>query len=153
MWATLGRPARGPRACTAIKHGVRYKVIVRRVQTAERHVRAVDEESAAQKVQAERDRPYGFLGSWETIDTDMDIVAAESPLSNPPSQLVDETGAVLMSVKEAAAHLGIRTAMLYQLINDGKIAHVLIGSRRYVSRDQLTAFIEAHSHTGYQRSR
>ena len=41
----------------------RYKIIVRRVQTAERHVRAADEEAAAQKIQAELDRPYGFLGA------------------------------------------------------------------------------------------
>lgn len=32
-----------------------------------------------------------------------------------------------MSVKEAAAHLGIRTGTLYQLINDGEIVYVLIG--------------------------
>lgn len=72
----MGNPLAGwlvdPRACTAIKDGVRYKVIIRRVQTAERHDRAADEETAAQKVQAELDRPYGFLGSWQTIDTDMD---------------------------------------------------------------------------------
>jgi hypothetical protein len=39
--------------------------------------------------------------------------------------------------------------VLYELINRGEIAHVMIGSRRYVSRDQISAFIEANTHTGY----
>jgi excisionase family DNA binding protein len=56
-------------------------------------------------------------------------------------------------VKAAATHLGVPTSTMYQLINSGEIAHVLIGSRRYVSYDQLTAFIDAHSHTGYTPSR
>jgi hypothetical protein len=42
---------------------------------------------------------------------------------------------------------------MYRLINGGEISRVLIGSRRYVSRDQLTSFIEAHSHAGYTASR
>jgi hypothetical protein len=76
---------------------VRYKIIVRRVQTAERHVRAADEEAAAQKIQAELDRPYGFLGAWQTIDTDLDIAESENPLSGLPPQLTDQNGALLLS--------------------------------------------------------
>jgi len=72
---------------------MRYRIIVRRVQIAERHVRASDEEAAAQKIQAELDRPYGFLGAWQTIDTDLDIVEADNPLSGPPPQLTDRNGA------------------------------------------------------------
>jgi len=56
-------------------------------------------------------------------------------------------------VKAAAAQLGIPTGTMYQLINNGEIAHVLIGSKRYVSRTQLTAFIDAHSQTEYAPSR
>ncbi|WP_145981278.1 helix-turn-helix domain-containing protein [Pseudonocardia sp. HH130629-09] len=37
----------------------------------------------------------------------------------------------------------------YELINRGEIAHVMIGSRRYVSREQLNDFISANTHTGY----
>lgn len=43
---------------------VRYKVVVTRVQVAERFVRATSEEDAAAKVQEEFDRPYGYFGSW-----------------------------------------------------------------------------------------
>jgi hypothetical protein len=39
-----------------------------------------------------------------------------------------------------------------QLVNGGEISHVLIGSYHYVSRDQVTSFIEAHSHAGYTAS-
>lgn len=95
------------------------------------------------------DRPYGFLGTWQTVDTAMDIVEAERPLDGPPPQLVGRSGSLLLSVKAAAAQLGVPPGEMYQLVNSGEIAHVLIGTRRYVSRDQLTAFVDAHSHTGY----
>lgn len=38
---------------------------------------------------------------------------------------------------------------LYELINRGEIARVMIGSRSYVSREQLNEFISANTHTGY----
>jgi hypothetical protein len=41
---------------------MRYKVVVTRVQVAERFVRATSEEDAAEKVQAEFDRQYGYFG-------------------------------------------------------------------------------------------
>jgi hypothetical protein len=43
--------------------------------------------------------------------------------------------------------------VLYELINRGEIAHVLLRSRRYISRDQINAFIEANTHTGYEPRR
>jgi excisionase family DNA binding protein len=43
--------------------------------------------------------------------------------------------------------------MLYELINRGEIAYVTVRSRRYISRDQINAFIEANTHTGYQPRR
>jgi hypothetical protein len=38
--------------------------------------------------------------------------------------------------------------MMYELIYCGEIAHVKIGSRRYISRGQMSAFIEANTHIG-----
>lgn len=64
---------------------MRYKIVVSRVQTAERHVRAVSEEDAIRKVQEEMERPYGFLGGWTTAGTEHrrlhrpDCPAAGSP--------------------------------------------------------------------------
>ena len=52
---------------------MRYRVVVSRVQVTERHVRAVSEDEAIKQIQAELDRPYGFLGSWRTTNTDIDI--------------------------------------------------------------------------------
>jgi excisionase family DNA binding protein len=83
----------------------------------------------------------------------MDIVEAESPIAGPPAQLTYRDGSLLLSVKAAATHLGVPTGTIYQLINSGEIDHVLIGHRRYITRNQLTAFIDAHSHTGYTPSR
>jgi excisionase family DNA binding protein len=132
---------------------MRYKVVVSRVQTAERHVRAISEEEAIRKVQEELERPYGFLGGWHTIGTDMDIVSIESVLDDRVPAQVSRDGSLLLSVKAASSHLGLTTSVLYELINRGEIAHVMIGSRRYVSRDQINAFIEANTHTGYQPRR
>jgi hypothetical protein len=86
---------------------MRYKTIVSRVQTTERHVRAVTEEDATRKVQDEIDRPYGFLGSWTTVGTDMDVVAIESPLDAVAPTQINHDGSLLLSVKAAAKHLGV----------------------------------------------
>ena len=43
---------------------MRYKIVVSRVQVAERHVRATTEDDTIRKVQQELERPYGFLGGW-----------------------------------------------------------------------------------------
>ena len=132
---------------------MRYKIVVSRVQTAERHVRAVSEEEAIRKVQEELERPYGFLGGWTTVGTDVDIVTAESVLGEGVPAQLGPNGSFLLSVKAASRHLGLSTFVLYELINRGEIAHVMIGSRRYISRDQISAFIEANTHTGYHLRR
>jgi excisionase family DNA binding protein len=132
---------------------MRYKIVVSRVQTAERHVRAISEEEAIRKVQEELNRPYGFLGGWTTIGTDMDIVSIDSVLDDHVPAQVSSEGSLLLSVKAASRHLGVSTSVLYELINRGEIAHVMIRSRRYISRDQINAFIEANTHTGYEPRR
>jgi excisionase family DNA binding protein len=132
---------------------MRYKIVVSRVQTAERHVRAIGEEEAIRKVQEELERPYGFLGGWTTIGTDMDVVSIQSVLDDREPAQVSSEGGFLLSVKAASRHLGLTRSVLYELINRGEIAHVMIGSRRYISRDQINAFVEANTHTGYQPAR
>jgi excisionase family DNA binding protein len=126
---------------------VRYSVVVSRVQVAERYVRAVDEQDAARKVQEELDRPYGFIGGWRTVDTDLDVVAAESALSQAPGPL-EEGGAMLLSLKQAATHLGLSYSSLWQIVRAGEIDHVEIGARRYISREALAAFIAVNTRRG-----
>lgn len=128
---------------------MRYRVIVSRVQIAERNVRAVDQEEAARQVQAELDRPYGFLGSWNTTNTDINVEEIAGALQNAPPPL-GEAGRALLSIKEAAAHLGIRYGALYELVNTAEIPHVAIGRRKYISRDHLKSFIESHTRLGWQ---
>ncbi|WP_158846730.1 helix-turn-helix domain-containing protein [Saccharothrix deserti] len=126
---------------------MRYRVVVSRVQIAERFVRAVNEEDAAKKVQEELDRPYGFLGGWRTTDTDLDVVAAESPLTQAPVPL-SEDGSALMSIKQAAGHLCLSQGMMYELVRTGEIEHVAIGTRKFISREGLKTFIEANTRRG-----
>jgi excisionase family DNA binding protein len=54
-------------------------------------------------------------------------------------------GPLLLSVKDAAAHLGISRGLMYQLLNRGEIESVRIGQRRVVSREAMNRFIETNS--------
>ncbi len=128
---------------------MRYRVVVSRVQVAERYVRAVDEAEAAKRVQAELDRPYGFLGSWTTTNTDIDVEEIAGALQQSPTPL-DQDGKLLLSIKEAASHLGISYGTLYELINTAEIQHIAIGRRKLISREHLEAFIESHTRLGWQ---
>lgn len=129
---------------------MRYRAIVTRVQLAERWVRATDEEDAATKVQAEFDRPHGYFGSWKTVGSEVDIVEAEQTTVITPNPL-SKDGPMLLSLKDAARALGISYSSLYELTNRGDIEHTQIGSRKYISRESLLAFIKENTHRGYHR--
>ena len=131
---------------------MRYKVVVTRVQVAERFVRAVDEDDAAAKVQAEFDRPYGYFGSWKTTTSEVDVIQAEQTTVIGPAQLSPE-GPMLLSIKDAAKALGISYSTLYQMLNQGDIEWVAVGSRKLISRQQLLDFIKVNTHRGYYVAR
>ena len=126
---------------------MRFRIQVARVQSVERVVNATDEEAAIARVEAELQKPYGLLGSWKTVDTQIEVVGAE-PVAGISSADVGE-GPLLQSVTAAAKHLGISRGTLYELINRGEIEHVRIGRRILIARDGLRKFIEANSRTGY----
>jgi len=82
---------------------MRYRAIITRMQTAERFVRAENKEAASAKLAEELDRPYVFLGTWDTKITDVDLIEAEEPAPYKP---LPRDGSLLLSLKDAAAHLG-----------------------------------------------
>jgi excisionase family DNA binding protein len=127
---------------------MRYRIRITRVQVADRSVVAKDEEHAMEKVRAELDNHYGFLVHWQTTATEAKVTAVE-PRGGMTPTLPDE-GPLLMSLKQAAAHLGISYSRVYELVNGGEIDHVRIGRRTYLSRAALTKFIEANTRSGYQ---
>lgn len=131
---------------------MRYKIVVTRVQVAERFVRAPSEEEAAAKVQQEFDRPYGYFGSWKTTNSEIDVIEAEQTTVIGPTHLSAD-GPLLLSIKDAAKALGISYSTLYQMMNQGDIEHVVIGSRKYLSREKLHEFIERNTHKGYYLAR
>lgn len=131
---------------------MRFKVVVTRVQVAERFVRATTEDEAAEKVQAEFDRPYGYFGSWITTTSEVDVVEAEHSTVIGPSHLSND-GPLLLSLKDAAKALGISYSTLYTMTNQGDIEWVAMGSRKYVAREALMEFIRTNSHKGYYRAR
>jgi excisionase family DNA binding protein len=125
---------------------MRFRVRITRGQVAERTVSAIDEEAAVEKIRAELDRPYGFLGLWKIVSTDVEIVAAEPVLGTTPK--LPGEGPLLLSVKDAADHMGIGRSALYGLVASGEIETVDIGRRRYISREALTKFIEVNTRPG-----
>jgi hypothetical protein len=71
------------------------------------------------KVQAELDQPYDFIGGWQTIDTDRDIVKVMNPLDRPPQQINQADGGFLLSVKAATKYLGLSYSTVYDMLNLG----------------------------------
>jgi excisionase family DNA binding protein len=120
---------------------------VTRIQVAEKTVNAADEEAAAQKIQAEIDRPYGFLGSWKTEAFEVEILSAESRIAG--LTVDSEGGPMVNSVKRAAELLGVSRTVLYELVRSGEIEHVRVGKRILISRAALEKFIETNSRVGY----
>lgn len=127
---------------------MRYRVLVTRVQVAERWVRATDEEDAAKKVQDEFNKSYGYFGSWKTTTSEIEVVEAEQTTDITPNPLSAE-GPMLLSLKDAARALGISYSMVYELTTKGEIEWTKVGTRKYVSRDSLHAFIKENTHRGY----
>jgi excisionase family DNA binding protein len=120
---------------------------VTRIQVAEKTVSAADEEAAAQKIQAEIDRPYGFLGSWKTEAFEVEILSAETRVAG--LNVDSEAGPMVSSVKGAAELLGVSRTVLYELVRSGEIEHVRVGKRILISRTALEKFIETNSRVGY----
>jgi excisionase family DNA binding protein len=145
------RPATQPREFKReIKETyVRFRIVVTRVQVAERYYRATDAEDAAAKAQAEFDRPYGYFGSWKTVGTDVDVTAAEQTTVIAPTDL-SPAGPMLLSIKDAAKALGVSPSVLYQMTSQGDIDWVSIGNRKYISRETLLEFIKQNTHNGYR---
>jgi excisionase family DNA binding protein len=125
---------------------MRYRVRVSRVQSAERQARAVDEEDAIRKIQEELDRPYGYLGSWQTTATYIEVLEVDPAIRTalPP---VGE-GPMILPLKDAAKHLGVAYGAMYELVNAGEIEHLRLGRRMFISRDALKAFVASNSHAG-----
>jgi excisionase family DNA binding protein len=125
---------------------VKYKVIVTRVQEAERFVRATAEDDAAAQVQAEFDRPYGYFGSWKTTSSEIDVIEAEQTTVIGPKALSNE-GPLLLPLKDAAKALGISYSTIYQLVNPGDIEHVVIGTRRSSSPERRCSVSSKRTHS------
>lgn len=114
---------------------MRFRIRVARVQSVERVVNATDEQAAIVKIESELQKPYGLIGSWTTVDTQIEIVGTE-PVAGVSSAEVGE-GPLLLSVAAAAKHLGLSRGSLYELINRGEIEHVRIGRRILIAREGL----------------
>jgi excisionase family DNA binding protein len=130
---------------------MRFRIRVARVQSVERIVSATDEQAAIGKVESELQKPYGLLGAWTTVVTQIEVVGTE-PVAGISSAKVEE-GPLLLSVAAAANHLGLSRGSMYELINRGEIEHVRIGRRILIAREELTKFIEANSRTGFHSER
>lgn len=122
---------------------MRYRFRIMRTQTVERTIRATDEDAAMQKLREELGQPYGFFGRWEVVATDVALLEVETSVETRAVGV--DGGPLLLSVKDAAAHLGISRGLVYELLNRGELASLRIGQRRLVSRDAINKFIQVNS--------
>lgn len=119
---------------------MRYRFRIIRTQTAERSIRASDEDAAIRKLRDELAQPYGFFGRWEDAALDVELVGVERSVETHVQGV--EGAALLLSVKDAAVHLGISRGLMYELLQRGEIESPRIGKRRLVSREALGRFVE-----------
>lgn len=125
---------------------MRFKVVVTKVEVAERWVRATDEESAAQKVKDELTTPWAYAGKWETKSREVEVVDSEREASRAQQQRPDAGRPKLLNLRDAATELGVSYSALYQMTKRGDIEYTQVGSRKFVSRESLAAFIESNTH-------
>lgn len=131
-------------------HRVRYRFIATRIETMEHTVTAASEDEAEKKVRDELLRtPWAYAGRWDTQAIEVQIIDTIHP--TPAAPPVSDTGGRLLSIKNAAAELGLPYSALYRLVTDGQIEHTLIGSRKYIAREDLEAFIQANRRGGAER--
>jgi excisionase family DNA binding protein len=123
---------------------------VTRVEQAERVISARDEEDAVAKVQAEFERPYGYFGSWTRVGSNIEVVGTKPTLGSSPQPVGD--GPLLLSIKDAAKHLGVSYGQVYEFVNRGEIEHLRMGRRKFVTRDALRKFIETNTRVGFDRA-
>jgi excisionase family DNA binding protein len=119
---------------------LRFKVVVTRVETTEQWVRAADEEAAVRKIEEELQRSYAFVGSWEIQANEIRVVESEQTIKIAPTDPTDPNKR-LMTRKDAAAALSVSYSSLYQMARRGEIEHTRVGSRYYMSKESLEAFI------------
>lgn len=127
---------------------VRYKVVVTKVEVAERWVRATDEEHAAAKVKDELTSPWAYAGKWETVATELAVVDAEPEATNLENGSPSATETLLLNLKDAANELGISYGTLRTLMNRGDIGFTQVGSRKRISRESLAQFVRSNTHPG-----
>ena len=124
--------------------GMRFRVLVTRVETVERWVPAVDEDSAVLKVEEELRRPFAFVGQWETQATEIQVVDAALSTVVQPTGSTDPS-VRLLGLKDAARSLGISYSTLYNLVRKGEVEYTKVGSRYFMSRESIDAFIRTNT--------
>jgi excisionase family DNA binding protein len=124
---------------------MRYKVVVTKVDVAERWVRATDEEHAATKVKEELASPWAYAGKWETVATEVAVVEAEPEMLHHQPGAISESETALLNLKDAASELGISYGTLRTLMNRGDIAFTQVGSRKRISRESLAQFVRTNT--------
>lgn len=125
---------------------MRYRIRISRLQIAERTVRASDEDAAIEKIKEELRQPYGYLARWETVNTDIEVLAVESSVGGV--SVAPTEGTLLLSVADAAKALGVSRGSLYELVNAGELKSIQIGRRRLIPRAALVEFIDGNTASG-----
>jgi hypothetical protein len=112
-------------------------------------LRPCDRRGRRSKRREEINRSCGYAGLWKTTAAEVGVeqttvVKSTSPVAEGP---------LLLGLKDAANAMGLSSGTLHQLVNEGAIDHVPLGSGNYVSRQHLVEFIKAQTRKGNDRAR
>lgn len=66
---------------------------------------------------------------------------AASPPPKLPTAIEHPPDRMLYPIKEIQSKLGISRTMVYQILGDGRLHSVRIGSRRFVTAEALSAYV------------
>jgi excisionase family DNA binding protein len=73
---------------------------------------------------------------WRTIEIRGEVEPAQGE-ALPTAAVQDRGGPLVVSVAEAAECLGVSRALMYDLVRDGRVPAVQLGSRRVIAKRTL----------------
>lgn len=73
----------------------------------------------------------------------------------PPSRRPERLTAQVPQhpLRDTGKALGLSCSTIYQMVDQGDIEHVLLGTRKSIPREHLLDFSEHNTHKGYYRAR
>ena len=89
----------------------------------------------------------------KTANSEIDVIEAGQTTVIGPTHLFRTPARCCSASRTLPRRGGISYSTLYQMLGQGDIEWVAIGSRKFVPRENLMDFIKANTHRGYYVAR